>query len=329
MFFKLLALFIVSTAILSSGPILNRIDIDSDQIGPFYKGQQVSTSVNISFYINTNFNATFRAFVLLPDGYGYFFYASSSFYATPGLVKTFTFPFPTEHLSTENYLDISYRVYSSDDNNHYIRQQVDFSIKLPVSKTININDLENKVYESDYTSLTIDNNIVSYNTEKFDFSYIGEDISENNYLYIDFRKIKFKYEGTNKLVSGDVSVKFIDFYNNFPNLYKNSIYTVVDLTIKYDTKAQLYYLALADNYYYNTLTHDMSMYNGVNMRKTSLFFLPKDKHDDLEGTIFNFSISACGEEQNNYMFFLPYYYGTKLIGGCNTSDYCIVGELYD
>lgn len=329
MFFKLLTLFIITAACLSGGPILNRIDINSEQIGPFYKNQEALVEVDVSFYITTNFNATFRVFVLLPEGYGYFCYASSSFYVTPGLEKTFIFPFPTEHLSTENYLDISYRVYSNDDNNHFIKQNVDFSIKLPVSKSIDINNLENKFYESDYTSLYIVDNIVHYNTEKFDFSYIGEDISEENYLYIDFRKIRFKYEATRALVNGDVSVEFIDFYNNFPSLFKRSIYTVIDLVIQFDKKEQIYYLALADKYFYNKITHETSLFSGVNMLPTSLFFLPKNKQDDLEGTMFHFTLKSCGEEQNNFKFSLPYYYGTKLIGDCNTSDYCIVGELYD
>lgn len=328
MFFKLalLSLFMV-ISVSYSAPNFNDIRINSGVIGPYEQYEQVNTSVSITYNVSTSFNSRFRVMVGIEENQWFTCFASSLNRINPGDTYNYTYAFPTEYLSSEKDLLISYRVYDEDSAYTPIRRQIDFSIKLSSSKTIYIHDLENKQYKGSPHSLKIIDNEIIYLNDEYDFGYIGEDITEEYYLSIDFRKIKFKYKGVqNSLNYRNAHVKFVDYYNNFPDLEKNRIYTLIPLSIEYDFKEDLYYFKFLNNYYVDKVTHNMSTIKKDKYVATNVLILPKNKESMLEGTSFQFEMYSCGYEQNNFVFSLKYYYGVTILGDCATSNYCIVGE---
>ena len=326
MYFKLVLLSCISMMFAIIAPNFDDIRINSDTIGPFEKNEETSVKVNIVFNVSSAFNARFRVLVKIEEDFYYTCYSSATFYTAIGSLYTFSYNFPTQYLSEEKPLLISYRIYNEDSSLNNIRKQLDFSIQLIKSKTVNIDKLEDKKYIGEPYSLKIINNKIIYNRDEFDFSYLGDDISEEKYLYIDFNKVKFKYLNEIPFSYSSVTATFIDYYNSFPYLNKFNQFTLLNLDLGFNKDNQLYFIKLADGYYVDPLTLMMSANKQDGFVETNTFFLPKNKQDILDGMAINFNFNDFGYAKNRYYFSLKYYYGNTILGDCATSDFCIVGE---
>lgn len=326
---KLLLVGLICGVTFAINPSVNVIYFSTPKIGPFTVDQEVNSSVTYTFDVVETYYARFRVLVEYSEDNWLITYTSSRFLVSDGLKRSDTFPFPTYLLSESKPLGISYRIYNDDLSSNNIKSSLNYEIQLATPSIINIASLDNDKYTGVPYSLQIYQNQIVYYQDAYDFSYLGDEILEETYLYIDLRKIKFKYTGERLLTHGEMKFTFTDWWNNFPYLEKINVFTYVNLELEFDYSTSFYNFALADGYYVNPKTLEMSYTNRVGFIETDIFYLPMNKSDTVDGMKLMFYLYDMGYELNEFRFEMKYYFGKKLIGDCSDSDYCIVGELYD
>lgn len=308
-------------------PAVNTITFNTPQIGPYAIKEVIDSKVTYEFDVVETYYARFRVLVEGISDYWSIVYTSSRFMVNDGLIREETFPFPTNLLSADKPLNVSYRIYNDDSN--VIKYYLTYEIQLVNPKTMEISELENKQYIGVPYALRIYDNQVVYYRDEYNFSLIPSSLLEETYLSIDLRKIKFTYKGKSMLSGGLMYLTFTDWWNNFPYLEKERQNTVLKLKLEFDYTSLTYNLALKDGYYVNPSTLEMSYRPMPGFVETNTFYLPVNKGDKVDGMMMYFYLNSMGYELNNFTFSASYYYGKTLIGSCSDSQYCVIGELYD
>ncbi|MCQ2793490.1 MAG: hypothetical protein MJ221_03665 [Bacilli bacterium] len=147
---------------------------------------------------------------------------------------------------------------------------------------------------------------------------------------IDFSKFRLKYS---TLYSNDAHFSFGEVIlplTNYNNLFSNigslsldKSLTNISLTLKYDDIADEYYIAFKDKQYVDPINRIMYSEYKDGLLETTSLYLPKGYESQYSMWKFGIVIYDVGENQLILSIKCNFSNGTKLMGGCGNSQYCI------
>jgi len=170
-----------------------------------------------------------------------------------------------------------------------------------------------------------DSKVIQFNDD-IRFDYESMKFDHDFYYYLDFEKLSFTSLGK-EIKYKEAFLKFHDYNLNFPlvsHTTDNDVIVPLKLTI-WNSKVRV---SLKDKYYVNPTSLDISDHEKIGFEETSRFFLPKNKADEINESIFMFCLKELGNSKFNLFSNLTYAFSKKAIGSCMNSDFCVIGDYF-
>lgn len=167
----------------------------------------------------------------------------------------------------------------------------------------------------------------SQSSEYFNFPGFIDYFNVDNYyrLSLDFLTIGYNckktYPGCN------ASLKFIDYSHVFPYIDNSESIPVVDIPLKTQIEGDLVTFSFPNTMYVNPNTLEMSLVARPNFKATKYFYLPHNHLPEILDQIFTLEVSDFGYSKVSFSYDIRYTNNRHLIGDCNSSDYCVIGEI--
>ena len=162
-------------------------------------------------------------------------------------------------------------------------------------------------------------------SEEFQFPDYIDYFNIDIYHRLDLDSISFTYNSIAKFVYGEAYLTYYDFDNVFPfishyNEHRISIPLSVSINNKKATFSYKNYM------YVHPKSLQMSLETKEGFVKTRYFYLPVNKKDYLLDEKMSIDLYEAGHSKNDIHWNLTYLANRDLIGDCDSSDYCVVGE---
>lgn len=203
---------------------------------------------------------------------------------------------------------------------------VEFKLKPQVPQTIDINDYRSKGLATD--DVVIDLNAYSLRHREFmSFTDIVDYFDVNYYYRIALEVMYIDYSCFLPFPGGEAYLHFDDYNGLFPYIDKpgNVPYFDIPLVIKY--KEECIWFEFPPTMYVNPKTLEMSLEARSGFQLTKYFYLPVNKRNQMVDQDFYLNVSNFGYGAVNFSFKIRYLNNRGLIGDCDNSDYCIIGEV--
>lgn len=182
-----------------------------------------------------------------------------------------------------------------------------------------------KRLESNKTTFWFKNGQTINEKDDFNFVEFKDYIDADNYYSLDLNQNYFLY---NKSVLNyeEANIKICDTKNVLKNLKhdtEGNINLPLQIIDDYQTKCFDY----TNWFYVDRLNLETYSYQNANTVQSSKIYLPVNRLQDFLGTKMEIQLLGCGNNKYNLYFDLSYDINRELIGNCNSSDYCIKGEI--
>ena len=303
-------------------PTFDSFVVNSTLIGPyesFCEDQKISFTVtykNIGEYrprLNVLFDNNTRFYQSLPKQN-----ITSKF-----TVATYDFVIPTKTSLNENGMHVLFSIYNSENTTSLT--SFEFDVKTLVPTTFKT-EIEKKLSYSKggYAFQINDNRLVNYYEHVTNDNF--KDYFDINYYYcLPLEQFNFTYRSDLTYQLGTATISFVDLNNCFPYVRKNLLgHIEIPLTIS--QTGNNVSLDYTYEMYVNPKTLQMSSRFMPDYVLTRKFFLPINEIELLNGTDFVIKINEFGSFKTNIVWKSKLMTNRTLIGDCDTSEYCIVGE---
>lgn len=202
---------------------------------------------------------------------------------------------------------------------------IDFEAFTISKKSIEINSLENALYENEKIGFQIVENQVIYKTEKYDFRGFPSELLSENYYRLELNQFYFVYESEKDFAYEKAFLSFEDPFDVFPLLEEDNERKIVPLKVNTltDAKMQISFdkLYVEENYLWMSSTYKDGL------ASSKYFYLPLNAQEELFGLELRLSIIKAGDGQSDFHFDFEFYFGNNLFGDCHSSDFCLVGGV--
>ena len=197
---------------------------------------------------------------------------------------------------------------------------------LPINrKTIRIQDYVGRDYivndviikPSDYDN---------YHQEIISFPQYYDYFDEKVYHTLSLNRFIVNYTCFENFPGCTVNLRFTDYNRLFPylDLPKTIPYFTIPLRARYVNGIVRFYFP---NMFVNPKTLEMSLIFRAGFVATNVFYLPLNKNDLLLDQVFQLEVSEFGYGKISFRWDITYLTTKHLVGDCQDSEYCIIGEV--
>ena len=235
---------------------------------------------------------------------------------------TLTFILPFESSLNDKGLSITIDFLNSVDE---VIHSFSFKIR-PVSPK-NINP---KSYINDYfinEDIVVDpDNYSKTKDEKIRFDSTLDYFNVDNYYLLSLIDTEITYECGLPFPGCVAHLHFVDYMKVFPYLDNDNVIPSFDIPLNTIKTKNGIRFSFPLNLYVNPQTLDMSLKALPGFMSTYNFYLPKNRCEELLDQTFTIVVSDFGHGKTSFSWDIKYTNNHRLIGGCSSSDYCVVGE---
>ena len=321
---KKLLLYLPILAIPSlMGVVITSVSMSFDRMGPFTKYQK-----DVSFKYTLTNKSIFDETV-----YEFFLFGNKDV-PIGKTIKTATHSvkgnqtvecsvnLPLSMLLGDDGMIIHIELRNSSDS---VLKTKEFTIYPIISSTIN--PITTDYYESNYVVASMDKDVLTVSKERMVFHDFFDYFTTSTYYKLNINQFKIDWQSSlSEMTIGD-SYLYIDGYQEyFPSLaYKGGI-TKIPLKMVKDNNGY-YQLTFMWKLFVEPKTLIMSTEPRIGYRPTNCFFLPINKKHDLANMQVRFELNNVGFNKNKIIWSSKLLAANNLIGNCQDSEYCVVGEI--
>lgn len=304
-------------------PVMTVIRTDFDVIGPCHLG---SNNITLSGYYSSRVsysNVRERLSVgVVGENYKYF--ETKSKHDLPTDVNQYlTFTLPLKDYLTNKGLSAKFELL---DSNSVALYSFTFNLK-PVSPT----SMQPILYTN--TPYVIEDIVVKPNnyaykhTEEFLFDGFLDYFNKDNYYRIDLNDLYITYKAEKPFPICEGALHFTDFDRLFPYLDGVGKIPQFDIpVVAYQSGNQIRF-KFKNTMYVKPKTLDMSLIPRDEFVPTNYFYLPINKRKQMMDQLFFLNMDKFGHGEISFNWIIRYITNRGLIGDCDTSDYCVIGEI--
>ena len=231
-----------------------------------------------------------------------------------------TITVPTSALMTENGMKVTIKVYASDKTLYFTKSFVIYP-----NTAVSVNPTQVDQYSTSYIAASISNsNIIRYQ-ETFAFYDFTKYFETLIYHHLPIEQFKFTYSRDVELTFGE-SFLYIERYQDyFPALTYTS--GRAKIPIKIVKNGDYYQIDFNTQLYVDKKTLDMSITPKDGFVTTNYFYMPINKKKDLLGLPIRFTVKGLGMCGLTLSWTTQSAMNYNYIGNCQTSEYCVVGDV--
>lgn len=303
--------------------ILNDANMRLDPIGPCEKyGEDINltgTIVSITGISNIR-----ERLSIGPKGGNYtYFYTTAKHNITKGDIYSLSLPMPIHSVLGENGIDCKVQIIDLSN------KEIDgftFSLNPITKERINVNDYIRTTYSKE--DIVVDpDDYQNKKTEQYRFYKFLDYFNEDNYYRLNLNKLKLTYSCAKPFPGCNAKLKFTDFNNVFPLINGGRLNTSFEIPLRYTYASGVIAFDFPEQMYVNPKTLEMSLNARPEFRITKYFYLPINKKDLLLDQTFSLEVTNFGHNKTSFSWDITYLNNRNLLGDCDNSDYCVVGEF--
>ena len=233
----------------------------------------------------------------------------------------FTLPLSTMFSSA----GISVRVQSFDEHDNQLAIYA-FTLKPSPHKKINVNDYISTTY--DVNNVVIDpDRATSRKREAVYFPSILSYFNEDYYYRLNLNGLLVNYQCFMPFPGCSAKLTFVDYDHIFRSLDSKDEVPIVEIPLQFVANTGQISFKFPDKMYVNPTTLDMSLTPKSGFQETSHFYLPVNRKNSLIDQVFTFEVTNFGYAKTAFSYDITYVNNRSLIGDCENSDYCVVGDM--
>lgn len=191
---------------------------------------------------------------------------------------------------------------------------------------IRVDDYTTKYYVTTNVIIDPDKNRL-LNKESFYFSSFMNYFNEDYYYRINLDGLKMTYSCFLPFPGCQAKLIYIDYDRVFPNLDNNDPIPVAEIPLQVTQNKTQISFNFPQNMYVNPQTLEMSMVAKPDYILTHNFYLPINRKHSLIDEIFTLTVTGFGYSKASFSYDIYYENTRGLVGDCDNSDYCVVGEM--
>ena len=309
--------------IIDNPPVITVIKSDFDVIGPYHLGDNSAT---LSGYYSSRIgfsNVRERLSVGITGESYQYFETKSKHDISDGEKYYLTFNLPLKDYLTNKGLSGKFEILNSESSSIY---SFVFNLK-PVSPA----SIQPIQYLN--TPYVIEDIVVkpsSYenrHTEEFLFDGFIDYFNTDNYYRINLNDLYITYKAEKEFPGCEGSLHFTDFNHLFPYLDRVGKIPQFDIPVLAYQEGNKIRFKFKNTLYVNAKTLDMSLIPRDDFVLTNYFYLPINKRIEMLDQMFALSMENFGHGEISFSWIIRYITNRGLIGDCDNSDYCIIGEI--
>ena len=304
-------------------PVMETSTLSLDPIGPCeVYGDDINLTGQVSS--RTGFTGIRERVSVAPKGGDYsYFYTTATHNIVKNQPYSFSLPLPIHSMLSENGIDC--KVATLNSSNTEI-QAYTFSLK-PITKAkINVIDYIKQTYVAPDTVVDPDR-YSTYNSENFKFDDFVDYFNEDNYYRLNLNKLKLTYSCVKSFPGCNAKLRFTDYNNVFPNLNNGNLFKPLTIPLRAVVNGSRINFDFPEQMYVNPTTLEMSLNAKPGYRLTKYFYLPINKKTDVIDQVFTLNVTNFGHNKLSFTWNITYLNNRNLLGDCDNSDYCVVGEI--
>lgn len=193
-------------------------------------------------------------------------------------------------------------------------------------ETINPTTYPGGVYTCPTTQAIFSGKTVDYTLEQYTFTAIDDYLISDTYYRLHFEQFRF----FTTLKEEDVTyqkanIRIFGMQEFFPALTFHKDSATIPLEVNYNDNELT--LSLYGHLYVEPKLLILSDTPKTGYRTTDNFYFPINQRKEMLGSSFTFSIQGIGLNQSTFSWQSTLLAGSSLIGDCQNSEYCVVGEV--
>lgn len=297
------------------------LKIEASEIGPYEKFQN-DTQISFKYSLGAIRNNVYEEIRVYNAQTNRSYYKITKATHSVGKSQTITvnFDLRLKKYFDQNGFKINFAIYADGEtvfNQYYVIYPIEKaeysitndSIKRVTSKTVGVSFDEKGYFEF---------------IDDFNFVNTRDYIDADNYYSLNLNDLDFLYNQYS-LIYESAYLKFRDSNNNFKFLdHKDGNIT---LPLKIVDDKGIKHFEFKDIFYVDKLNLNISTKYQTGFVKSQKFYFPVNKKEDYLGTDFEIVVNNCGFSKFTFKFNVTYDAFRELLGSCNSSDYCVRGEI--
>ena len=259
-----------------------------------------------------------------PKGGNYsYIYTSAKHDILEGDTQPISLLMPIHSMLSENGIDCKVQII--DLSNKEIVGYT-FSLKPITRDRINVSDYIRSTYSKE--DIVVDpDNYQTKRSEQYRFYGFLDYFNEDNYYRLNLNKLRMTYSCSKSFPGCNAKLKFTDYNNVFPLINGGQLNTSFEIPLRYTYTSGVIWFDFPEQMYVNPKTLEMSLNARPEFRLTKYFYLPINKKDMLLDQTFSLEVTDFGYNKTSFSWDITYLNNRNLLGDCDNSDYCVVGEL--
>lgn len=302
--------------------VLPDMYLTSNTIGPLSTYQD-NVDLNVVVHSKTNTRTFYDYFRCGPNKNDIRY----SKYGGLRYMTTFTYNL-TFNIPTKDYLSLKgmYCVIILKDFNNQYELNFEFTLTpMRENRNIKAEDYASSVYTIKYVSFYFDQTGFHQDYETIEFPDYLSYLNIDTYHKITLESVKFVSSSLNfQYTSAFLLIP--DYQNVFPYITHNANHQIsipLQLTLNNDKS---FTFAYKNKMYVNPKNAQMSLIPREKFVITNNFYVPVNEKEKLVDEKIQINLNGFSISKVNISWSLEYLANTNLIGDCESSEYCIVGE---
>ena len=165
-------------------------------------------------------------------------------------------------------------------------------------------------------------------TEEFGFYGFIDYFKVNNYYRLDIHNLYIDYYCFKDFPGGEAYLHFTDYNGVFSLMDSyDPLVPMFDVPLRFLWEPPEIYFLFPETMYVDPTTLQMSLTAKPGLVATHYFYLPRNKLSLLLDQDFYLEVKHLGHSNSYFSWKIRYLTNRNLIGDCDNSDYCVVGEV--
>ena len=235
----------------------------------------------------------------------------------------FSFTLPIHSMLSKTGIDCKVALLDSTSSE---LKSYTFTLKPSSHERINVSDYINN-HRFVYDVIVDPDDYQNKRMEQYQFVNFLDYFNEDNYYRLNLKRLRIHYYCFNGFPGCNAKLKFIDYNRVFPLLDNNEPIPSFEIPLRYSTSGSYLWFDFPEQMYVNPDNMEMSLNAKPGYRLTKYFYLPINKKESLLDQVFTLNVSDFGYDKVSFSWNITYLNNRNLLGDCNNSDYCVVGEI--
>lgn len=299
------------------------VEIDFEPLGGF---EIYNDNVNLIGHLTSRkyyFNAKERLSVCISGSEYTYFHSTAAHNISYNVTYDIVFTLPLKTMMTSKGIGV--KVESIDENNNVLKSYM-FALKPAPHQRINVNDYT--VNQFKVTNVVVDpDKYFLLNYEAITFPNISSYFNQDYYYDLDLSGLTMKYICFMPFPGCEAKLKFIDYNRVFKNLDSSGDVPIVEIPLRTTIKTGQISFLFPEIMYVNPQTLDMSLKPKMGYIPTGHFYLPINQKQNLIDQVFTLEVDNFGYAKTSFSYDVTYLTSRSLVGDCDNSDYCVIGEV--